>query len=87
MLFQCPYCHKDKENLSECVWDKGFCLVQEENGEMQLDRKHSYYYQLQAQLHIMEVEYCDFGTYLSIYLSIYLSTYLPIFLPIYLIYG
>jgi len=46
--------------LSECVGGKGFCLVNGDDGEIQLDRKHSYYYQVQAQLHIMEVEYCDF---------------------------
>ncbi len=58
--FQCPFCKKDKENLADCVGDKGFCLVKNESGGIQLDRKHSYYFQVQAQLHIMEIDYCDF---------------------------
>ena len=47
-------------SLEDCVGEKGFCLVREENGEMKLDRKHSYFFQVQGQIHIMEAEYCDF---------------------------
>ena len=34
-------------------------MTAEEEG-MELDRNHTYYYQVQAQLHIMDVEFCDF---------------------------
>ena len=27
---------------------------------MKLDRSHAYFYQVQAQLHIVDVDYCDF---------------------------
>ena len=58
-IFQCPYCKRDKENLSQCAGSKGSCLIKE--GEViKLDRRHAYYYQVQAQLHVMEAEYCDF---------------------------
>ena len=59
-MFQCPYCQKDKENIESCLGEKGFCLIKTDNGQMQLDRSHAYYYQVQAQINIMECEYCDF---------------------------
>ncbi|KAK0151911.1 hypothetical protein N1851_006715 [Merluccius polli] len=38
---------------------KGFCLINDGDNVM-LDRSHEYYYQVQAQLHIVDAEYCDF---------------------------
>ncbi|KAL1279246.1 hypothetical protein QQF64_025919 [Cirrhinus molitorella] len=37
----------------------GFCLIKD-GDEVILDRSHGYYYQVQAQLHITDYEYCDF---------------------------
>ena len=34
--------------------------MQGEDGQAHLNKKHSYFYQVQGQLHIMEVNYCDF---------------------------
>ncbi|XP_028415497.1 uncharacterized protein LOC114538527 [Dendronephthya gigantea] len=56
---KCPFCKKEKENLVDCAGDKGFCLVKSETG-IQLDKNHAYYFQIQAQIHIMEIDYCDF---------------------------
>ena len=60
ILFQCPHCHKDKENITDCAGVKGFCLVTDQEDGVKLDKDHAYYYQVQAQLHIMDVEFCDF---------------------------
>ena len=38
---------------------KGFCLVKD-GDKIKLDRSHAYYYQIQAQLFILQVDYCDF---------------------------
>jgi hypothetical protein len=35
-------------------------LVNKEDCSVQLDRNHAYYYQVQTQIHITEVEFCDF---------------------------
>lgn len=37
----------------------GFCLIKN-GGTVKLDRSHAYYYQVQAQLHIVGADYCDF---------------------------
>ncbi|KAL1267166.1 hypothetical protein QQF64_002841 [Cirrhinus molitorella] len=55
---KCPHCKKD--DLRLCAGDKGgFCLIKD-GDEVILDRSHGYYYQVQAQLHIVDYEYCDF---------------------------
>ncbi|KAG8177206.1 hypothetical protein JTE90_010779 [Oedothorax gibbosus] len=54
---KCPFCIRDctkeqlydKENCMECI-----------NGQFSLKRTHAYYYQVQAQLHIVNRQYCDF---------------------------
>ena len=36
-------------------------MVKDENGSLRLDHNHSYYYQVQMQINIVEsAEYCDF---------------------------
>ena len=59
---KCPYCKKDK-SIDEAVEDKRFC-VQSVDGNLKLDRNHTYYYQMQQQLQIcreeMECQYGDF---------------------------
>lgn len=42
-----------------CAGEPGFCLIKDGDG-VKLDRSHSYYYQIQAQMHIVNVDYCDF---------------------------
>ncbi|KAG8181036.1 hypothetical protein JTE90_024782 [Oedothorax gibbosus] len=54
---KCPFCIRDctkeqlydKENCMECI-----------NGQFSLKRTHAYYYQVQALLHIVNRQYCDF---------------------------
>ena len=46
---KCPFCVKD-------------CLPQEDqkNGQWILRRDHTYYYQVQTQLNVCNLSYCDF---------------------------
>lgn len=50
---KCPFCRKDFD-----IDEKVNCLVKNEN--LELDKKHSYYYQVQTQLLVSGKEYCDF---------------------------
>ena len=56
---KCPYAYKDS-TISEAVGQKNFCLKKDEFGKIFLDKSHAYYYQIQAQIFICGVEYCDF---------------------------
>ncbi len=56
---KCPYCHRG-ESIECAVEDKKFCLQKKPDGNLQLDRSHSYYYQVQTQLFVGNVDYCDF---------------------------
>lgn len=58
---KCPFCYKDQQ-LKTAVDQKNSCLVSVD-GEMKLDTSHSYYYQVQAQIFICGVDYCDFVVY------------------------
>ena len=54
---KCPFCHKD--NLPE-ENETGFCMLKSE-GTWSLKRNHSYYYQVQLQLHVYrDALYADF---------------------------
>ena len=46
-----PYCHKDDFIFEAVSSDKKFCL-KDIGGETKLAQDHSYYYQVQAQLHV-----------------------------------
>ena len=54
---KCPYKHQQSHPHN--VKDNKFCLEQV-NGQMLLKKTHEYYYQIQGQLAICEMEYCDF---------------------------
>ena len=56
---KCPFCHKGDTIEDAAVLDKQFCLKTDSCG-LHLDKKHAYYYQIQTQLHICDVEFCDF---------------------------
>ncbi|KAK7886436.1 hypothetical protein WMY93_026057 [Mugilogobius chulae] len=56
---KCPYSQQDEDNLRLCAGKKNFCLIND-GDDVILDRNHNYYYQVQAQLHIVNAEYCDF---------------------------
>ena len=55
---KCPYRFKD-QTLAVAAGQKNFCLIKNGNSVC-LDKRHEYYYQVQAQMFICEVEYCDF---------------------------
>lgn len=52
---KCPYLLRDATSFTEAR----SCLT-EINGTLQLPKQHEYYYQVQAQMTICRVEYCDF---------------------------
>ena len=56
---KCPYCHKDSTIVAAARDDPKFCL-EEVYGILTLDTSHSYYYQVQTQLFVCDVEYFDF---------------------------
>ena len=55
---KCPYKFKDC-SISEGLKDPSFCL----NADMTLKKSHRYYTQIQLQMFVMRVSYCDFVTY------------------------
>ncbi|XP_039908249.1 uncharacterized protein LOC120746819 isoform X1 [Simochromis diagramma] len=56
---KCPHSQRDAVNLRMRAGEKGFCLISD-GDNVTLDPTHDYYYQIQAQLHIANAEYCDF---------------------------
>ena len=56
---KCPYCHCDKDIEVNATSNKT-CLTKASDGSIHLDRSHAYYYQVQTQIFICKVEYCDF---------------------------
>ena len=58
---KCPYCHRH-DSVEAVAFDKQSCLVRStaDNGSLQLDRSHAYYFQVQTQIFICDVDYCDF---------------------------
>ncbi|KAF3850675.1 hypothetical protein F7725_012447 [Dissostichus mawsoni] len=56
---KCPFSAKDR-SLLECTKDLRFCLTVPEGGVMSLKLDHSYMYQVQAQMRVAEVMFCDF---------------------------
>ncbi|XP_034068739.1 uncharacterized protein LOC117544632 isoform X4 [Gymnodraco acuticeps] len=56
---KCPHSKHEEANLRLCAGEQGFCLVND-GGTVKLDRRHAYYHQIQAQLHLVDVDYCDF---------------------------
>lgn len=56
---KCPFC-LTKKSIHEAAEDKSFCLVNNEKGQLQLNKDHQYYYQVQLQLLLTGASYCDF---------------------------
>lgn len=56
---KCPYSKRDM-TLLEAVRDTQFCLAIDENNQLKLKNEHSYYYQVQMQMHVSQASYCDF---------------------------
>ena len=56
---KCPYCHKES-TIDNATQDKNFCLKKDSSGKIYLDHSHAYYFQVQTQLFLTDLEYCDF---------------------------
>ena len=55
-----PFSRKET-TLKDAAVDKAFCLKQQPGEEeLHLDHHHAYYYQVQTQLFVCNVEYADF---------------------------
>ena len=55
---KCPFKHRDVHPHN--VTDPGFYLVRSDDNELHLSQEHDYYYQVQGQLAVCNVDYCDF---------------------------
>jgi len=56
---KCPYAYRNS-TIAKAADQKNFCLKKGKFGKIHLDKSHAYYYQVQAQIFICGVEYCDF---------------------------
>ena len=57
---KCPFCHRNDTINDSVTQDKKFCLNENTDGTLTLDRSHAYYYQVQTQIFVCGVEYADF---------------------------
>eukprot|EP00795_Rhopilema_esculentum_P010025 gene10025-18655_t len=53
---KCPYTHRDKTNITQCLGDKKFCL----DNDLELKSSHRYYTQVQMQMQIYGYKVCHF---------------------------
>ena len=56
---KCPYSHRHESIEAAASNDPNFCLKKDED-LLYLDHKHAYYYQVQTQMFVCNVDYCDF---------------------------
>lgn len=56
---KCPYLVGKGMNLATYAKRKNTCLISD-NSAMHLDKSHSYYYQIQMQMFVTRLQYCDF---------------------------
>jgi len=56
---KCPYVCETRTIEDACKMVKGFCL-RSVAGQIQLSESHLYYYQIQAQMHVSKLQWCDF---------------------------
>lgn len=58
---KCPYKYRNVSPTSaDALSDRDFCLKETKPGTVSLSQSHQYYDQVQAQLSICKVQYCDF---------------------------
>ncbi len=55
---KCPYKYRDRH--PEHITDPMFYLKTDDTGDLNLSNNHQYYYQIQGQLAVCEMEFCDF---------------------------
>ena len=57
---KCPYCNRNDDILDPAARDENFCLKYRPDGTSYLNLSHTYYYQVQTQIFVCDVAYCDF---------------------------
>ena len=56
---KCPFCHHETSIQTAATEDSKFCLKLSD-GKLHLDQSHAYYYQVQTQLFVCNLDYADF---------------------------
>ena len=56
---KCPYVCHSRSIKDACKEVNGFCLVVKD-GTLQLSKSHMYFYQVQTQMHVTGLQWCDF---------------------------
>ena len=59
LKIKCPFCHWEASLQTAVSEDKKFCL-KKSDGNLRLDESHAYFYQVQTQLFVCNVDYADF---------------------------
>ena len=72
---KCPYTVRDCTVNEAAKTKKNFCLLTSDGDELSLDKNYPYYYQVQCQLFVCEVDYCDFVLFTT--RSVYIERVLP----------
>lgn len=54
---KCPHSSRDSFPTEDTL---SFCLCKQSDGKWTLKQDHAYYYQIQTQMHVCRVDYCDF---------------------------
>ena len=57
---KCPHCVKDSFPDEDTSNSRSFCLSKQSDGEWMLKKDHQYFYQIQTQMHVCRLNYCDF---------------------------
>ena len=56
---KCPFSCKQKRIANVCRENTSFC-IKDKNGTLSLSNSHAYYYQIQTQMHVTKLPWCDF---------------------------
>lgn len=56
---KCPFSCKDRSFL-DAIGEKNFCMERSEDDGFVLKKKHAYFYQVQLQMKLCDVNFCDF---------------------------
>ena len=62
---KCPYSHR-YSSINKALEDKQFCLVKLVDGKLALSTQHPYYSQVQAQIFLTGLLYCDFVVWTTV---------------------
>lgn len=66
---KCPYSAREKLVSDACLNSQFFCK-KDENNMVTLKKRHNYYYKIQGQLAILNLEWCDFAVWTNVDLHV-----------------